>query len=533
MQLLTTTFPRRRLASAASLLACALLSSPSAPAQEANPERRVLPLEEVIGQALRQNLSLQVDRFDAVASEAAVASEEAAFDPVLFARGNLSSEDYENAGTPVEVEGEGGDIVLVPFPTSSDSRSYSAGVSKRLRVTNATLQASTNLFRREGTTFDPTLGESFGGNLSETATLGLTLNQPLLRGFGRDIAEAPMERARAGDRATIERLRMTVLEIISATETAYWELAAALDRRRLGETNRELAENLLEETRERERLGLATRLEVIQAEANLAQRDEDILVADQAVADARDGVLVLTGAMDPEQALTPEFDAEELPPAAAEMPAFDQVWQRALANDPSSAAQEEVIAQREIDRRLARDERKPELDLTLAGRLGGRSDEDASEAYDLILDRDGREWEIGLAFSMPFGRRAAKADQRAAEARLAQAEMELARVKQDLLQDVRAAWRDLDSRRQRLRAAELVLRLQEETFERERSRFDEGLSTFRDVLEIQRDLDNARLSLLSARSAAIQAEVRLERLQGTLLERHGLDWSGALPGVAR
>lgn len=507
------------------LLAAGFLS---AQAPERMASTHALPLEAVIDQALRHNLGLQINRLDSVVSAAQVFELDAGFDTLLFADGSLSQSDFENEGIPVEIENEAGETVLVPRPTSSDRRSYSAGASKRLRMTNASVVLQTRLARTAGSRFDPATGEQFGGSLTQSADLELAITQPLLRGFGREIAEAPIERARAADRATQHRLRASTLDLISETEAAYWELAAAVARRELRETNQQLAESLLEETRERERLGLATRLDLVQAEASLAQREDEILVAEQNVLDARDEILSLIGVLDQALEHEPTFVVQELPLTHDSVPAFATVWRSALASDYESAAQEELLNQREIDLRLARNDRRPELDVTLSGSFGGVSDDSAREAYDLALDRDGETWDVNVGFSIPFGRRAAAANVRAAQARLEQAEWELLRQKQDLLRRVRSAWRNLDVLTRRVEAAELVERLQEETFARERSRFDEGLSTFRDVLEMQRDLDNARVSLLDARLAAIQAEVSLDRLRGSLLDRHGLSWSEAL-----
>ncbi len=487
-----------------------------------------LPLESVISDALRHNLGLQIDRLDNVISGAEVIEADAAFDTLLFADGSISQSDFKNEGIPVEVTDETGETIVVNRPTSSDRRSYSAGASKRLRMTNASVVLQTRLARTAGSRFDPSTGEQFGGSLTQSADLEISISQPLLRGFGRDIATAPLERARAADRATQHRLRGSALDLIAQVEATYWQLAAAVSRRELRETNRELAESLLEETRERERLGLATRLDLVQAEANLAQREEDILVAEQDVLESRDELLSLLGVLDEALEIEPVFVVEDLPQAPASVPEFAGVWRAALASDYAAAAQEEILNQREIDVRVAEDDRRPELDLVVSGSLGGVSDENAREAYDLALDRDGESWNVNLGFSIPWGRRAANASVRAANARVEQAEWQLLQIKQDLLRRVRSAWREFDIRQKRLDTAELVERLQVETFDRERSRFDEGLSTFRDVLETQRDLDNARLSLLEARVAAIQADLDLDRLRGTLLDRHGLSWADAL-----
>jgi len=466
-----------------------------------------LTLEGAIDEALTRNLGLRIERLETVVSSAAVEEADAAFDTTLTASARLGERDVDSQ------------------VTRSDNRSYTAGARKRIRLTNAAVQVQTRLNRIAGSSYDSEFGGVVGGTLRETADFTVAVTQPLMRGFGRDIAEAPLESARAGDRATQLQLRDTALALIENTETAYWELATAEARLEVRQSNRRLAESLLEEMRERENLGLATRLDVIQAEANLAQREDDILVAEQGVREAVDALLVYLGRLDAGSSLDATAIAvEALPSPPTQLPTLNEVWQSALFSDPMIAAQAERITQQSINRRLAADERRPQLDLTLSGGFSGLSDEDAVEAYELAGQRDGTEWGVQFQFSIPLGQRAARASLRSADARMAQAEWTLAQMKQNLLREVRTAHREFETRQKRLRSAELVLRLQEETFEQERTKLDEGLSTLRDVLEIQADLDDARLALLDARAATILAELRMERLRGTLLERHGLTW---------
>lgn len=473
-----------------------------------------LTLEEAIDEALVHNLALRIDRYVPLIAADSVVIAESAFDPVLTA-GLSHSESEED-----------------DFITTSDSRSYTAGVSKRLALTNATLTARTSLSRSDGTRYDEDFDQVVGGNLNEVGLFSLGVTQPLLRDFGGEVATADLEKARADQRIAQLQLRDGTLALIASVEQAYWNLAEASARRGLRETNRELAERLLEETKERQNLGLVTALEVIQAEANLAQRDEDILVAEQAVDDAKDALLRFLGRMEDDLVLSADLVVATLPPIASQTPELATAWRDALGSDYALLRQREVVTQRELDRILARNTRKPELDLNLSATVSGRSEANATDSLDRLLDRERESWNVGLSFNLPLGQRAAKAGWRNADRRLDQAELQLVELKQDLLQKVRSTWRELDTRKNRLRAAELVLRLQEQTFEQERVKLDEGLSTLRDLLEIQRDLDNARLSLLAARAAAIQAEVTLERLRGTLLERHGLTWSGVSQSVS-
>lgn len=470
----------------------------------------ILSLADAVEEALVNNLALRIDRYEPLIAEDSVVIEKASFDPVLSAEMSLRQSEEDD------------------FLTTSDARSYSAVLRKRLALTNATLSARTNYERGNGSSFDEDFDVVVGGNLIATTGLTVGVTQPLLRGFGGKIATADIERARASQRIARLQLRDGTLALVESVELAYWALAEANGLREVTETNRELAERLFDETVEREDLGLLTKLDVIQAEANLAQRVEDIIVAQQGVDESKDRLLRFLGRMDRSLALSAEIGVAELPSIASETPELADVWRDAINSDYASLRQREVVTQREIDQIVARNAKRPELDLTLSATVAGRSVEDGTDAFDRLVKNDREAWSVGFSFDYPIGQRAARAGWRNADRRLDQAELELIELKQDLLQEVRSAWRELDTRKKRLIAAEIVLRLQEQTYEQELVKLDEGLSTVRDLLEIQRDLDDAQFSLISARSAAVQAEVSLERLRGSLLERHGMSWSSIM-----
>lgn len=518
--------PRRRLSrSLACGLALLLLATPFLTAQDdaanevsegdalgdGNPAPR-LPLAEAIRVALESNLALKSQRLSPEIQEENITIQEADFDPSLFTQANLRQSELAWN----EADGDFRQSV-------SDSRSYVAGVTKRV-ATGAQVTASASHSRSDGSSFNSDLNQFVGGGLSERASVELDVTQPLLRNRGSDVNLAPLRSARSQERAARYELHNTAADLLQATELAYWELADAYARRRLRQSNVELSSRILSEAQERERLGLATRLEVLQAEANLAQSNEEIIRADRAISEAADGLLATMGVLDEATVLTTAPEVQALPEPAKSTPDFEYVLQNALARNFDTAIQEEILAQLEQERLLAKNQTRPELDVSLSAAYDGLSPHSARDAFSEAFDRRGDNWGLGLSFSLPWGRRASKANLRQTDIRIDQAAYQLAAIKQDLLRSTRSAWRTLTISREQLRAAELVVELQEATYAQEQGRFEEGLSTVRDLLETQRDLDTAALGLLDAQLTAIQAEIELARVQGEMLERHNVEW---------
>lgn len=485
-----------------------LWSQPDSRANDNDPP--VLELDTAINAALESNFSFRIAALDPEIARQGVTRAEAAFDTELFASGRVSQ--AEQNTTFSQTEG-----------TSSDNRNWQVGARKRLAY-GTTITAQTNLDRRDSNAGVNT------SNLSQAADVSLSVRQPLLKGFGRDVNLSQVEGAQAGLAASEQSFRDTVLQILAETERAYWAVARLQEQLSLNKSSLEVAETLLKEARARLRVGVATQIEVLQAEAARAQRLEEIIDTRRNLGDALDLLYLYMGVVPATAALSNDNG-----PAVATMtdepresPNFNEILERALREDPLLARQEAVIAQREWDLAAARSDTRPTLDLVLSGAYSGVDDRDADAAYESALDRDGHAWAVGLEFSMPWRMRGEKAALLASEKLLEQEILRYQELKQSLFREVRSAWRNLDAVGQSLEAARLTVSLQEATFEREKGKYEEGLSVFRDVLEVQRDLDQARIRLLQSKFNRLSSEIDIARLTGQILERHGIDASSLL-----
>jgi outer membrane protein TolC len=468
-----------------------------------------LSLDEAIQVTLENNFAFRIASLDPEIAREAVTGQEAAFDTEIFASGQVSQREEASI-----------------IPQSSDSRNWQAGARKRL-VYGTTVTAQTNLNRNARTIGAGTT------NLAQDADLAISLRQPLMRGFGREANTASIERARAGLQLSVESYRDTIQEVIAQTELAYWSMARWQEQLELNKSNLNVAEALLNEARERERVGMVTHIEVLQAEASRAQRMEEIIETTRALGDAYDILLTSMGIL-PNASTSgtdPDHTVDALPDSGRELPEFQEMWQLALGQDPVLAAQEAVMTQRQLDKVIAQSAARPNLDLVLSGAYLGLDDDlsGARNAYEGAFDRDGHAWAVGVEFSMPWNLRREKADLRTAEKLLEQEDIRYADFKQSLFREVRSTWRSLNAVRQSLEAARLTVELQEATFVREKSKYEEGLSAIRDVLEEQSDLDQARIRLLQSKFNQLSAEIEMAKLSGTIFERHGI--SPELPSI--
>lgn len=471
-----------------------------------------LSLDDAVNRALEKNLGLQMALFNPVIAEAGVEAAESSFDVVFF--GDAIHSYREQSSTGSETVG-----------TEADNRDYSVGASKRLS-TGGEVTLSTGLTRSASN------ARTDLSNLEYNSDFVAELRQPLAQGFGRDVNLANIRAARSALTEEELRLEATALDVIAETEDRYWLLSYAYARLELLQSALKVAETLAEETRQRESAGLTTRLDVLESEAALAARREEILLARQEIQERTDLLLGFLGELDETYSATlDELQVATLPTQHPLPPPFSEVWPVVAARDLDTAAQQEVIRQLEYERLVAQNATKPRVDAVVGVAALGRDPQRRSTAVESALDRDGHRWNIGVSVEWPWKDRLDNARLRQVKARVRQNEILLVDLKQQLLQQTRSAYRDYQVSLERLEVTRTGVNSAERAFEQTRARYDRGISSFRQLLESQRDLDASRIAQLQAHLSVVRARIALDRLQGALFERHGLTFNPRYPNL--
>lgn len=465
----------------------------------------ILGLEEALDRALENNLGLIASRFRPSDARDEVLVEEAAFDPSIF--GSASASEHNAAAS---------NSALDDAPTPKrETRGAELGVEKLLR-TGATVTIDSSL-NRQVTNNNPARNPDVGTDL------GLSVRQPLLRNAGREINLAPLARARAEANRSLFELRSDVLDVLSAAEIAYWNLAHARAERELVRSSIALAKSLVEENRQRERLGLAIPLEVVQAETELVAQEENLIQADREIADAEDELRRILGGISFLEEV-PEMPAvRDLPEDVRAPRPIREVVRDTIRTDSEAKAREQALEVERINRMLAEDKTRPQVDLFGGVRALGR-DDSQREAFGGTLARDGNEWNVGVEMNFPLGFREERARERQAKRAVRREKVRLQDIKQEKALAARDAWRSVRAGKKRIEVTRKSVELNRRSFEQERARLDAGMVAFRQVLEAQRDFDDARSNHLSAIIETMRGVVQLSRVDGTILERNGYTW---------
>jgi len=483
------------------LIACSFASAqdtvpstvPGPAAKTTAPE---LTLEQCIDRALKKNFSLEVERFNPIIARDAIDVAKAGYEPTVTASGSHGR----------SVDGATGSS----GSSSSTVSQLRAGVSQKL-YTGTTLSASSALDRSKN---NPAI---FSLNPAYNADLTLEVRQSLLSGFGTAVNRAGINRAKIGlNRANLD-FKAQALNVIQDTENAYYDLAFARENLSVRNLSLELANRLFEESKTRRDTGVATNLDVLQAEVGVANARRNVLLAEQQTKDSQDALLSLIGQFE----LDSDVGAVHFQVVEEAIPVFASSYQLAKQNQPDYLSSQAAIDQLKLDLVVAKDATKPDLSVGAAVGLNGNRG-NASDAYGDALDRQNHSWQVDFAFRYPWGQVSEKARYRQSLSTLNREQTRLRQIEQSIEVSVRSAVRSVETNHESVKIAALASELSQKQYELEKARFDAGLSTSYRVLEAQNDLDSARVAELQAKVALRTAVSALHRIEGSSLQRYSL-----------
>jgi outer membrane protein len=329
----------------------------------------------------------------------------------------------------------------------------------------------------------------FEPELNTTASARVT--QPLLRGFAIDAARADRARSlQARDRAGFA-LDGTVAALKREVLYAYWQWVYTRGFREVAAEALALARALLAGNRERVAARAMAATDVIEAEAEVARRDEAVIVAEKNVANAEDQLRLLI--------LNPRVPEYHMPLEPADLPGPEtaaigaDTVTRALAERSDLKVLRSAIETNTLNVRQLRNEALPDVNLS-AGFSAGAVGPVLGDLGQLRYPG----WSMQVSVGYPVGAVVAKADAAQAQVEKRQSELSLAALEQKVEIEVRTAQREVETNEKRLKSTATAVALAERRLAAEEEKFLVGLSTSFFVFQAQRDLASARVARLGA-----------------------------------
>ncbi len=495
-------------------LIAALLVATTASAQTGRQETIPLTLADAVRRAVDLNPDLAIVRLGTEVEAARVGESRAAYTPVFSttlgrSRNVTPSTNY--------LLGDNGIDVKDVFSSS--------GVRQRLPWGAGTWSVSWDTAR----TMTNSPISSFDPNLQ--SGVQLAFSQPLLKDRRIDASRQQYIIAKRNRDSSELQFRESVVQTVATVKQAYWTLKATTANVGVQQRSLELAQELARQNRIRVDAGQIPPLDLVQAEAEVAQRRENLIRARAAADDAEDRLRRLI--MDPGDA---SFWSVALDPAdePADLGGMSDV-ESAVANalqsrydlaraghDLENAATSVEFRgnQRLPDVRLEASYRGNGLGGTQVLRTGafpgivaGTRNRTFGDALGQAFTPDYPTWSVGVTVSYPLGRSYEEASLARAEIERRQATQRIASLRLDVAAGVRQAAREVRSTAERVDAARATATLAEQRATDEQQRFDVGLSTTFLVTQAQRDLLQAQVNVLQTMLDHQSAIVHFEAVQ--------------------
>jgi len=491
-----------------------------------------LTTEDMIQLLLEHNRDLTVSRTAPVSSFYSITSVTRPFQPNFHIIGTL------NHTTSPSSNVLAGAASLVQL-----SHDYRVGLDHALQ-TGTTYTVDFDVARNSSNSVFTVYNPAYNGSIKYTIT------QHLLRDFGRAVNSHEIRIAKNNEKISELDFELQIIELVTQALNSYWDLVFSAEDVKVKQRALDLAAKTLQDNEIQVQIGTLAPVDLIQAETEVAARNEDLLTGQYTVDQLQDDMKKLISAdLDPGLALTRLNLIEPVPnPGRETLLPLSQAIQFALENRREMKQASLDIDNQEINVQYSKNQMLPVLDFTgsyahlgLGGTQTIRSSlSQGAEVLRVVPGGVGDMFErlfaftypgynVGFNFQIPIRDRAGRADyDRAVNERNLSA-MKKTALAQRIALEVRNAYTQLDMSRARVNTAQKTRELTARKLEAEQTKFGLGTSTVRFVLEEQRNLAQAETNEIQALVNYTKALVAYDHAIGNTLARNGIVIDTGLP----
>ena len=476
--------------------------------------------DEAVRMALENNLGVQADRLGPQIQTYAVAEARAAYGL------NLLSTTTTRSATqpPTDFLTTGADNSIL----SSDSFRTGAGIQQLVPWGGGRYTLGIDASRL--TTNNPT--NPFNPQLD--SSLAASYTQPLLRNFRIDGPRQSLLQSQKGQEIADVQLRQTLTQTSRTVRNAYFNLINAIGQLQVAQKSLELAQTSLRNNQKKVELGTIAPIDIVQAEAEVARTEEQVIVAEGQIQTAEDTLRVLI--MNPSQPdfWTTKLEPAEQPTLAPQPLNVDAAIANALANRTDLLQTRKQLEQTDISMKYLRNQKLPSLDVTgnynVQGVAGtqyqfdrnsasfpppilGQSKRSFTDSLADVFSNDFKTWSVVLNLTYPIGTSAAEAGLAQAQLQRTQQTTNLQDLETVIVAQVRDAARQVTTALKRVETTQKARQLAEQNLQAYEKRLAVGLSDTFLVIQAQRDLTNQLNNELAAIIAYNRALVNFEAVQ--------------------
>jgi outer membrane protein TolC len=476
-----------------------------------------LTLEDAVRRAIDNNLEIAVERLNPQTFDFTLASFRANYKPVAtstFGR-------RDNVRPPTNLLNPGApNVTTMTYNSGITQNLWWGGGNMALTFNNAKIVSPNDRLA----SFDPQFN----------STYLFSYTQPLLRGFKIDqtrqqIATTVINR----DNAELN-LRARTTNTLAQVRSAYWDYVYSIQAVDVAKQSLALASKLLSDNKIRVEVGTMAPMDVVQAEAEEATRQQALTTATATMRTAELSLkrLIVSGTNDPlwsqhiEPTDRPDYEAAAVDVEAAVRSALQQRTDLQIARNNFESNNVLLKSQR--------NSALPDVDALVtygASGLGGTQwiltgtdptnrtrsgilvDGGYNDALSSLFNRQYPNWQLALNISYPIGGNNFEAQAARTRLLIQQNQAQIRATELTVATEVSNAALQVTNSIEALSAARAARELSQRRLDAEMSRFEVGMSNNYQVVQSQRDLREAQNSELRALLNYRKALVEFDRVQ--------------------
>jgi outer membrane protein len=489
---------------------------------------RRISIDEAVKLAMEQNLGIKIQQFDPQIQDTGVSLAHSLWNPNF--QTTVSRQSQTQASTSAISGGA----------TQVDNGTFATGLALAQTLPwGGNYTASWNSSRFTTTS----LIQSFSPQLS--SNLNLQYTQPLLRNFQIDsIRQQVAISKKVRDLSDIQ-LESLITQTLRSVRNAYWDLAYSINNLKAQQESLALSQQSLKDNQKRVEIGTMAPIDIVQAQAEVANNESNVILAQAAITNAQDVLRALI--LDPSSADVwnvvfeptdaPSFDARAIDVDAAVRNALDK------RSDVRSA--KNALDQSDINIKYYGNQIKPDVNANIgynpvgvggtqlsnvdftaiaAGLTPNRtivSDRGFGSVLGDVFQSQYPTWTFGVTIGYPLGANTAHANLARVKLEYDQAKAQLKNMEMQITTQVRTAARNVQTNQQLVQSARASRELQEKKLEAEEKKLAAGMSSPFFVVQAQRDLSLSRTVEIRAISDYNKSLVDFEAVQQVPLNGGG------------
>jgi outer membrane protein TolC len=380
------------------------------------------------------------------------------------------------------------------------------------------------------------------------SSLGFTVTQPLLRGFGLAVNRRFIRISKNEQKIANLLVQQQLIATVYGVVRLYTDLVALYEDVKVKEETLASAQKLYTDTKAEVDEGTQAPVELTRANAQVFTIRQD-LIDSRGLLEEQEAIVknVITRRTDNDPDI---LNAGIIPTDTIDVPGTDEtrplqdLVALAYANRPDLSQAGLQLEDTQISLQGSRNGLRPELDIVgvaqnsaLAAQpnplvlaiqsplIGGYGN-----ALEQLATRKYPTYGIGLNLNLPLRNRIAQADVTRDEILLRQSQVIQAQLRKQAQLEVEDALIAMRRARASYEAAVETEKLQQESLDTEQAKFEVGASTSFFIIQYQSFLAQAKSTVVVAQSAYLKARAALERATGTILDDNHVSLGDAIRG---